>query len=247
MTPGLVAIPTYHLPRGRVVRWTTGGYGLPERYVSALCRASLSPVLLPCREPDDAEAILAPFDGPLLAGGGDVDPSSYGAKPHPLTYGVDSVRDAMELQLVSAATRVRLPTLAICRGMQVVNVAFHGTLHQHLPDVEGRDVHGDPTEGRSILHSVDVTPGSRLASSVQRRRLEGCASHHHQAVDRIGAGLVPVAHSDDGLVEGLELPPDGGWLVAVQWHPEANAAQEADQQALFDSFACQVRETGGRP
>lgn len=232
-----VAIPTYHLPEGRVVRWSTGGYAIPERYVSALWRAGLSPVLLPRPGHGDAEEALAPFAGLLLAGGGDVDPGCYGAEPHNTTYGVDASRDGMELQLLTAALRLGLPTLAICRGMQVVNVAFGGTLHQHLPDLEGRDVHGDPTEGRSVIHGVDVAPESRLGTALQAQRLEGCVSHHHQAVDRIGSGLVQVAQSGDGVVEGLELPPGASWLVAVQWHPEVNAADDPAQQAIFGSFA----------
>ena len=241
MAQHLVAIPTYHLPEGRVLRWRTGGYALPERYVSALWRGGLSPVLLPRPGHGEAQDALAPFAGLLLAGGGDVDPGCYGAEPHPTTYGVDPDRDGMELELLAGAVRLGLPTLAICRGMHVVNVAFGGTLHQHLPDLEGRDVHGDPTEGRSVIHSVGVVPESRLGTALQAPRLEGCISHHHQAVDRIGSGLVQVAQSNDGVVEGLELPPGASWLVAVQWHPEANAAESSAQQAIFDSFAAVLR------
>ncbi len=225
-----------------MVRWSTGGYALPERYVSALWRAGLSPVLLPGPGHGAAEETLAPFAGLVLAGGGDVDPGCYGAEPHPATYGVDPHRDGMELELLAAAVRLGLPTLAICRGMQVVNVAFGGTLLQHLPELEGRDVHGDPTEGRSVIHGVDIAPESRLGMALQAPRLEGCVSHHHQAVDRIGPGLVPVARSDDGVVEGLELPPGANWLVAVQWHPEVNAADDAAQQAIFGSFADLLRQ-----
>ncbi len=240
MTQALVAIPTYHLSEGQVVRWRTGGYGLPERYVFALRRAGLSPVLLPGPGPGDAEEALAPFAGLLFAGGGDVDPGCYGADPHPTTYGVDPGRDEMELELLAAAVSLELPTLAICRGMQVVNVACGGTLHQHLPDLEGRDAHGDASSGRTVSHSVEVAPESRLATALEGRRLHGCVSHHHQAVDRIGSGLVPVAWSDDGVVEGLELPPGASWLVAVQWHPETNAAEEPAQQAIFGCFAARV-------
>ncbi len=242
MAPVLVAVPTYHLPEGRVARWRTGGFAVPEGYVLALRRAGVSPVLVPGPGPDDPEGALAPFAGLLLAGGGDVDPGRYGADPHPKTYGVDPERDDMELALLSAAMRVGLPILAICRGMHLVNVACGGTLHQHIPDVEGRDAHGDPTAGRSVLHAVDVNPVSRLGASLARRRLDACVSHHHQAVERIGSQLVPVAWSDDGLVEALELPPGEPWLVAVQWHPEANAADEPAQQTIFDAFARRVQE-----
>ncbi len=238
----LVAIPTYHLGEGRVLRWRSGGYGVPEGYVLALRRAGLWPVLVPGPSPEEPDDALAPFAGLLLAGGGDVDPCRYGAEPHSQTYGIDPERDDIELSLVSAALRLGLPTLAICRGMHVVNVACGGTLQQHLPGVQGRDAHGDPTAGRSVAHGVEVAAGSRLGSALRRHRLHGCVSHHHQAVELIGSRLVPVAWSDDGLVEALELPPDDPWLVAVQWHPEANAAEEPMQQAIFDAFARGLRD-----
>ena len=238
----LVAVPAYHLPEGRVLRWRTGGFALPEGYVLALRRAGVSPVLVPGPGPADPDAALAPFAGLLLAGGGDVDPTRYGAQPHPKTYGVDPERDDMELALLSAALRLGLPTLAICRGMHVVNVACGGTLQQHLPDVEGRDVHGDPTAARFVVHGVDIAAQSRLGLALGRGRLDHCVSHHHQAVERLGSDLTAVGWSDDGLVEALELPPGHPWLVAVQWHPEANAAADPAQQAIFDVFAGRVRE-----
>lgn len=246
MAPVLVAIPTYHLPEGKVVTWRTGGFGVPERYVRALQRAQVTPVLVPAgglTDPDDA---VAPFAGLLLAGGGDVDPSRYGAEPHPKTYGVDPDRDDIELTLLAAARRAGLPILAVCRGLQVVNVACGGTLHQHLPELEGSDIHGDPTAARNVVHGVDVSSGSRLAAAVGHQRLDSCFSHHHQAVDRLGSGLVPVAWSDDGLIEGLELPAGEPWLVAVQWHPELNAPDVAAQQAIFDAFAGRARDRAGR-
>lgn len=241
MAPVLVAVPAYHLPTGRVAEWRTGGFAVPEQYVLALRRAQATPVLLPTGDLAGADDVLAPFAGLLLAGGGDVDPSRYGAEPHPKTYGVDPDRDDTELALFAAALRTGLPVLAICRGMQVVNVACGGTLHQHLPALEGPDVHGDPTVSRDVVHAVDVASGSRLAAAVGALRLDSCFSHHHQAVDRLGAGLVPVAWSDDGLVEGLELPPGEPWLVAVQWHPELNAPDVPAQQAIFDAFADRAR------
>ncbi|MDP8988354.1 MAG: gamma-glutamyl-gamma-aminobutyrate hydrolase family protein [Actinomycetota bacterium] len=241
----LVAVPTYHLCQGRVLRWRTGGFGIPEGYVLALQRAGVSPVLVPGPSPEEPGDALAPFCGLLLAGGGDVDPRCYGAEPHPRTYGTDLERDHLELGLIAAALRLGLPTLAICRGMHVVNVACGGTLVQHLPGLEGGDLHGDPTAARSVLHGVDIDPRSRLGTALGRSRLDGCVSHHHQAVGRMGSRLVPVAWSDDGLVEALEVPPGGSWLVAVQWHPEANAGEEPAQQTIFDAFARRVRERAG--
>lgn len=242
MTPTFVAVPTYHLAPGRVARWRSGGFGVPEDYVLALRRAGLSPVLIPGPGPEDAEAFLTPFAGLVLAGGGDVNPSRYGADPHPATYGLDGDRDDLELSLVPAALSLGLPTLAVCRGMHVVNVACGGTLYQHLPALEGRAAHGDPTVGVSVLHDVNLAEGSRLGTVLGRSRLRNCASHHHQAVAEIGSGLVPTAWSDDGLVEALELPPGEAWLLAVQWHPEENAVEEPTQQRIFDAFAERVEE-----
>ncbi len=243
MTEGpipLVALPSYHLPLGRVSGWVTGGFAVPERYVSALRRAGLRPVVLPGRDPAPAEEVLGPFAGLLLAGGGDVEPGRYGAAAHPSVYGVDADRDAFESDLFAVAHTRAVPILAVCRGMQILNVARGGTLTQHIPDRLGV-THGDPSTGLSASHPVRVESGSRLAGAVGAGQLDRCTSHHHQAVDRIGADLVPVSWSDDGVVEGLE-PTDGdGWTVAVQWHPEATAAEDPNQQALFDAFADQVR------
>ncbi len=199
-------------------------------------------MLVPGPCPEDVEELLSPFAGLLLAGGGDIDPRRYGADPHPATYGLDGDREDLEFALLPAAFRLGLPTLAICRGMHVVNVTCGGTLHQHLPAMEGRAAHGDPTAGLAVLHDVDIAEGSRLSRAVGSSRLRNCSSHHHQAVARIGSGLVPVAWSDDGLVEALELSTEETWLVAVQWHPEENAPSEPDQQRIFDAFAEQVRE-----
>jgi putative glutamine amidotransferase len=234
----LVGIPSYHLVHGRVSGWVTGGFALPERYVSALRRAGLRPVILPGHDPSPPEEVLAPLTGLVLAGGGDVDPCRYGSDAHPKMYGVDAERDTTEFELAGAALALGLPTLAICRGFQVLNVLLGGTIEQHLPDRLGT-VHGDPATGRSASHPVRVARGSRLAEAVGEE-LARCTSHHHQGVADIGEGLVPVAWSPDGLVEALEPGDPRGWFVAVQWHPEATAADDPGQQALFDAFAAQV-------
>ena len=236
MSAPLVAIPTYHLHAGRVIDWARGGYAVPEAYVAALQRAGVRPVLLPPSPGADPAEVLAPFDGLLLAGGGDVDPDRYGAaSTHPAVYGIDAERDQSELSLVPAAAAMDLPVFAICRGMQVLNVALGGTLHQHLPDLSGLDLHGHPAEDASVLHDVTVAGGSRLAGACDREALR-CTSHHHQGVDRLADGLRAVAWSADGLIEGVE--PDGDrWVLGVQWHPEMTAGEDPSQQALFDEFA----------
>jgi putative glutamine amidotransferase len=236
----LVAIPAYRLRPGRVTGWRAGAFAVPEDYVGALRRAGLWPMIVPGPSPGRPEDLLAPFSGLMLAGGGDVDPQRYGAKPHPSTYGIDPGRDDLELALVAAALASGVPILAICRGMQVLNVVCGGTLCQHLPDLRGL-VHGDPTGGVWVPHDVEVAEGSRLAAAVGVGRLRGCASRHHQGIERLGEGLEPVAWGEDGLVEAVE--PDGasGWVTAVQWHPEVTAAEDEAQQALFDAFAKQVK------
>lgn len=244
--PPLVAIPTYHLPAGHVLDWSRGGYAVPDVYVAAVERAGGRAVLVPPPHGAVAEEVLAPFDALLLAGGGDVDPTRYGARRHPAIYGVDRERDEAEIALVRGAVRSRVPTLAICRGFQVLNVALGGTLHQHLPDLQGLDLHGHPVRRSSVLHDVKVAPGTRLAEACRSEVLR-CTSHHHQAVDVLGGGLEAVAWSGDGLVEGAELEePADGWVVGVQWHPERTAGEDPAQQALFESLVAEARRARSR-
>ena len=237
----LVAVPASRLASGRIAGWGSGAYAVGESYVAALRRAGARPVLLPAPEPDLSPELLAPFAGVVLAGGGDVDPLRYASWRDERVYGVEDERDELEMALVRAALEAGVPVLAICRGAQVVNVAFGGALHQHLPGALGRGAHGDPTSGVLVTHGVQVAEGSRLATAVGTDRLGSCTSIHHQGIERLGEGLVAVAWSDDGLVEALEPAAGDGWLVAVQWHPEVTAATDPAQQALFNAFAHEAR------
>jgi putative glutamine amidotransferase len=236
----VVAVPAYHLAAGRVSRWAGGGYAVPEAYVDALRRAGVRGVILP---PGDAgvaaEEVLAPFDGLVLVGGGDVEPSRYASDRHHEVYGIEPARDELELALVRQAVTAGVPTLAVCRGIQLVNVAFGGTLHQHLPDRPGALAHGVPAGGRPGCHEVRLAPGSRVAKACGGASAIGaCTSFHHQGIAAVGEGLVATGWTDDGLVEALELPADDSrWLLAVQWHPEMTAADDPVQQGLFDAFA----------
>jgi putative glutamine amidotransferase len=229
----VVAVPAYSLEPGRVSRWWgSAAVALPMQYVAAIRRAGGRTVLLAGADGATPEDVLEPFDALLLAGGGDVDPARYGQEPHETIYGVDRDRDELEVGLVRAALLRGVPTLCVCRGMQVANVALGGTLVQHLPDVAGLADHGRPPEG-PILHDVALDEGTLL------RRIVGddvvsAASHHHQAIDRLGEGLVVSGRSDDGLAESFETPE--GWLIGVQWHPEETAGEDPAQQALFDAF-----------
>jgi len=234
----LVAIPSYHLIPGRVTYWESGAYAVPDSYVRAVRRAGGRPVLLPVSDDAGYAESLEPFDALLLVGGGDVDPLRYGAgQRHPDVYGVDAERDEMETALLRYADSSELPTLAICRGIQVLNVAFGGTLHQHLPDVPGLEQHRFP-EGQSFIHEVKVAEGTRLAEASGSVALR-CLSAHHQGVAQVGEGLLPVGWSEDGLVEALER--EQGWMVAVQWHPEETAEDDPAQQALFEALVAQAR------
>jgi putative glutamine amidotransferase len=230
VTAPLIAVPTYHLGPGRVGNWQ-GAYALPEPYVAALAAAGARTALLPPAQPAEPEEVLAPFDGLVLAGGGDIEPARYWAGDHPAQYGADPDRDELELALAPAAVRLGLPTLGICRGVQLLNVAFGGTLVQHLPDVDGLLEHRN--EAKGALHGIRAEPGSRLAEALGQLEAEGL-SHHHQGLDRLGEGFRAVAWAPDGLVEGIER--DQGWTVGVLWHPESTAAADPVQHRLLTTF-----------
>jgi putative glutamine amidotransferase len=230
VTAPLVAIPTYHLGPGKVGNWQ-GAYALPEPYVAALVEAGARVALLPPAQPQGAEELLARFDGLLLAGGGDIEPARYGAGDHPTQYGLDPDRDRLELELAGAAVAAGLPTLGICRGVQLLNVAFGGTLVQHLEDGDGLLEHRN--EATQAMHPVRVEQGTLLARALGQLEAD-CLSHHHQGLDRIGDGFRPVAWSPDGLVEGIER--EQGWAVGVLWHPESTAAVDPVQRRLVRAF-----------
>jgi putative glutamine amidotransferase len=230
VTAPLVAIPTYHLGPGQVGNWQ-GAYALPEPYVGALRAAGARPVLLPPSQPVADGELIERFDGLLLAGGGDIEPARYGFAGHPAQYGTDPDRDELELELARAAVRLGTPTLGICRGVQVLNVAFGGTLVQHLPDADGLIEHRN--EAKQAMHGLRVERGSRLAAALGQVEAEGL-SHHHQGLDRLGEGFRPVAWAPDGLVEGIER--EQGWTVGVLWHPESTALADTTQLRLLRAF-----------
>ena len=249
----LVAVVAYHLGNDRVARWPDGGYGVPAPYIDALRRSGAHTAIVSPGEPGSPEEILEPYDGLLLVGGGDVDPSRYGAVPETEhNYGVEPDRDAFETDLLIAAERMKIPALCICRGMQVMNVAYGGTLHQHLPDHHDLVEHGVPVEGTETRHIVTPEPTSYLAAITKSGDLS-CSSHHHQGVERVGDRLRVAGRSPDGLVEAIELdvgtttdPTAEPWIVGVQWHPEETAADDPAQQSLFDALVLLARLRGIR-
>lgn len=201
--------------------------------IEAVWRAGGEPVTLHPHAPggraDPAEvgARLARFDCVLLPGGGDLSPRRYAAEPDPSVYDVDAEQDGFDLEVAYQALELRLPLLAVCRGMQVVNVALGGTLHQ--------DMGGPERAHRHYVHRVTVHPGTLLARAAGTTKVTA-SCYHHQRLDRIGAGLTVTARAADDTVEGLELPGHAGWFVAVQWHPEDTAHEDAAQRGLFEAL-----------
>ncbi|HEU4355852.1 MAG TPA: gamma-glutamyl-gamma-aminobutyrate hydrolase family protein [Actinomycetota bacterium] len=229
-----IAVVAYHLRPGRVSLWQVGGYGVPENYVDAVRRAGgLASLVLP-GDPRPLAELLDRFGGLLLVGGGDVEPWRFGAEPHERLYGLEPDRDAFEIDLLREADSRGLPALCICRGMQVMNVAFGGSLIQHLPDDPRYQPHGTPSGADGLSHDVRVAAGSRLAETTGASVL-ACSSHPHQGIDRVGDGLVVTARSEDDLPEAIEREGEG-WILGVQWHPEDTATEDPGQQRLFDSL-----------
>jgi putative glutamine amidotransferase len=239
MTRPLIAIPAYRVEAGKIHGWKQSAVAVPEPYLLAVVRAGGIPLTVGTLDAAAVPELLRRVDGLLLIGGGDLDPASYGQERHPNTYGVDPERDEREFALLREAMDGALPTFAICRGQQVVNVALGGTLLQHLPEIDGVAEHGVPgPAGHPVMHDVKLAAGSRVAGAAGAETL-ACSSHHHQAVDRLGDGLTASAWSDDGLIEAIETAD--GTVVAVQWHPEETAGEDSAQQAVFDAFVRRAR------
>ena len=197
-------------------------------YLDAVADAAGLPTVLATLPPELAADALAGVDALLLTGGGDVDPDRYGAELDPETGGVDAARDAWELELIGLARAQGVPILAICRGAQVLNVAFGGTLVQHLPTRTDAE-HDDLDRAGHEVHDIAVVQGSRLHEILDTDALRA-NTIHHQSVDQVGAGLVVCGRADDGVIEAIESPD--GPIVGVQWHPELLADREP-HRSLF--------------
>ena len=211
--------------------WRKQAALVPAEYVRSLAAAGAIPVILPVQEPQDAtalDALVRRLDGLVLTGGPDVDPARYGAEPHSRAQQPRVVRDERELALLAAAERYGLPVLAVCRGMQLLNVAHGGTLVQHLPDLVGHDEH-NPTPGAFSKHLVRIEEASLLHKLLAWEK-RSVPTHHHQAIERVADGLSAVAWAEDGTIEAVEDPAKP-FLVGVQWHAEAD-----DDPAVFEAL-----------
>jgi putative glutamine amidotransferase len=208
--------------------------GVNTAYVRAVARAGGAPVILaPTGDTAHVPSLLDGVDALLLSGGADIDPRHYGAPRHPKLGTVDAERDAFEFALFAEAERRALPTLAICRGLQLVNVAMGGTLWQDLPSEVGP--HPQSGARTERVHQIRVMEGSKLGDAVWPQHFS-VNSFHHQAIRDLAPGLAAVAWSEDGLIEGVEIF-GGWWFVGVQWHPEEFWADaEAHDRGLFDGL-----------
>jgi putative glutamine amidotransferase len=228
----------------------------PERayvnaaYLNAVQLAGAVPVpLAPQLGPSQRVELLKRLHGVLLTGGGDVDPARFGESPHATTADVSAARDELEIELTRWAVERCVPLLAVCRGLQVLNVALGGSLHQHIPSEPGSPLDHSQVElqtrARSIAtHAVKVRDGSRLAGVLGVLEVD-VNSFHHQAINRLGRGLKDVAWAPDSIVEGVELDDDARFVLGVQWHPEELTGHDRTARNLFAALVQRARERGG--
>lgn len=231
---------TSYLEQVRTGIWDVSAGYLPADYFQGIIAAGGIAVLLP-PQPADADTVGSVFDSLdalVITGGYDLDPDTYGQQPHSTTDEPRTDRDAWEFALLRGALDRGLPVLGICRGAQVLNVAFGGTLHQHLPDVLGHNGH---RAGNGIFNRISVrtVPGTRLAGLLGESADASC--YHHQAIDKVGESLTVSAWDADDVVEALELPGDN-FVLAVQWHPE----KTLDDLRLFQAVVDAARSYAGR-
>lgn len=232
----LIAVTTYSEP-ARWGVWNRPAVIVPHQYLDAVDAAGGAPLLLPPQYSGVDMLDLA--GGLIIVGGPDVSPAMYDELAHPTVRHTDPRRDAHELRLARAALERDLPVLAICRGAQLINVALGGSLHQHLPDINGTERHrpGPGTFGRI---GVDIVPDTLTATILGERLSVPC--YHHQALNRVAPGLVVTARAVDGTVEAVESPHHS-WVVGVQWHPEEDLSDNRLFEALVQAAIAPHRPT----
>ncbi|MDX3455001.1 gamma-glutamyl-gamma-aminobutyrate hydrolase family protein [Streptomyces sp. ME02-8801-2C] len=225
----LIGVSTYLESSTRWGVWELPAALLPAGYPQLVQRAGGIAAMLPPDAPAHAAATVARLDGVVIAGGPDVDPSRYGAERDPRTGPPAEARDAWELALIEAALTSGTPLLGICRGMQLLNVALGGTLVQHI------DGHAR-TPGAFGHHTVKPVPGTRYEDAVPEET--SVPTYHHQAVDRLGRGLLASAYATDGTVEAVETEDaDAGWVLGVQWHPEMGEDTRVMESLVAAAFS----------
>lgn len=220
-----------------------GDYHLPAVYVAAVRRAGGLPVLLP-PDAEEAATVCSRMDGIILSGGGDMDPKYFNGADHPEIYNINWERDEGEFRVCEAVMTQLIPTLAICRGVQMLNVFLGGTLHEHLPDIYGEEILHRKPPRNPCRHLVKIAPDSKLAAILERSEVE-IVSWHHQSIREAAGEMVVTAYSGDGVIEAVEIDSHP-WLVGVQWHPELSAAENPLQQKLFDVLVEQAAEKSTR-
>ncbi|MBW4464180.1 MAG: gamma-glutamyl-gamma-aminobutyrate hydrolase family protein [Pegethrix bostrychoides GSE-TBD4-15B] len=230
----VIGITTYSRSAG-------GAFTLPATYVEAVQRAGGAAVLLPPQPQPASLSLIAALDGIMFTGGGDISPDCYSGVQHPTVYGVDDSRDTFELELARYLLTSQIPTLGICRGMQMLAVASGAELLPHLPEIYGEQVmHRLDQPHRPIPHPVQTVPESRLALLLDAAEFE-IVSWHHQAIKALPDGWQLAATAADGLIEAMEYQSHP-WMFAVQWHPELSPDAPV-QQRLFEAFvaACELK------
>jgi len=233
-----ILLSTSSLFRNTGLRRTDTLTGL--NYAEAVVQAGGLPLLASNLGPELAEDFVGEVDGVIFTGGVDVDPSFFGAEPHPQLGLIDTARDRFELALYRAARARGLPILGVCRGIQLINVAEGGSLHQHLPALPGTIQHEQGDTSGTPFHTLTLEPGSVIARAFSAERVR-CNSYHHQAADRVGESLRVTARSSDGVVEALE-GTRGPFLLGVQWHPEMSVQAYPEHLAPFRALVEAVEE-----
>lgn len=244
-------LPNSDLPVIAITTWGEAPVGRAPRiagarsYFEALEDAGGAPFGLPPLRPSTLRVLFEMADGLLLTGGGDVNPARYGEEPVPEIGHIENERDEAEFQLTEWALRENKPVLAICRGMQVLNVACGGTLYQDLPTQYPNGLNHTESTDRGLrglaTHSLDLSPDTRLERAVGGSSVP-VNTHHHQAVKVLGDGLVITGRSEDGVVESLEHG-SLDWVVGVQCHPEEMWREHPWATRLFEAFVAEARHS----
>ncbi len=216
-----------------------GHFTLPARYLECIGRAhGIGLVVTPVSA--SPQELMHQFDGFVLTGGADIDPALYGGQMHASIYGLDPERDAFELEMARQLAASGIPLMAICRGVQVLNVALGGTLVEHVPDEYGNSVIHRSEDFDQVQHTVTLQADSTLARLIGAAQFS-CASFHHQSIRQLAPGFRVAGTAADGVIEAIESV-QYPQIIGVQWHPEFTASEDHLQQGLFDAFVELARQ-----